>query len=155
MQLYSLNLSPNPMFHETDMSTSSTRPTTPTLRLFRSLWGLAVDPRSASASTSPSYPPSPQPPPCRGIKSFPSRQALLRHVARAGGRWVGGEEGGRKGGLYQGIEASLCDLGSTKEERRDMVRVLEEQGLDLIIGKEWGGRYMEWIKRWIACLCGW
>ncbi len=68
---------------------------------------------------------------------------------------MGGEEGGRKGGLYQGIEASLCDLGSTKEERRDMVRVLEEQGLDLIIGKEWGGRYMEWIKRWIACLCGW
>ena len=56
-----------------------------------------------------------------------------------------GKEGGREGGLYRGIEASLCDLGSTKEERRDMVRALkEEQGLDLIVGMEGkGGRGRE------------
>ena len=35
----------------------------------------------------------------------------------------------------------MFDLGSTKEERRDMVRALkEEQGLDLIVGKERKGR---------------
>jgi len=56
---------------------------------------------------------------------------------------MGSNERGRKGGLYHGIEASLCDLGSTKEERRDMVRMLEEHGLDLIIGKESRGRDRE------------
>ena len=43
--------------------------------------------------------------------------------------------------MYCGIEASLFDLGSTKEERRVMVRALrEEQGLELIVGKERMGR---------------
>lgn len=45
--------------------------------------------------------------------------------------------------MYQGIEASLCDLGRTKEERREFVKMLkEEQGLALIVGEptERGGR---------------
>jgi hypothetical protein len=84
------------------------------VRLYRSLWGIRVGPSPASPSSPPSSATT-----SGGQPAFHTRSDLLLALSDLG---------------YAGIEASLSDLGRTRQERSDFASEIRDAGLGLIVG---------------------